>query len=108
MKQTNLLKTMLLLCALIVGSTCAWADYEEVYTFSITKPAKGAVSDYTKSGDMTIDGITWTVPGNWYATGALRLGGKNMDAVDRTIAAQGVITEAVSSAQRNRPYCVLK
>ena len=26
MKQTNLLKTFLLLCALVVGSTCAWAD----------------------------------------------------------------------------------
>ena len=101
MKQTNLLKTFLLLCALIVGSTCAWADYEEVYTFSITKPAKGAVTDYTKSGDMTIDGITWTVPGNWYATGALRLGGKSLDAVDRTIAAQGVITEAVSKITVN-------
>ena len=30
MKQTNLLKTFLLLCALVVGSTCAWADEESV------------------------------------------------------------------------------
>ena len=29
MKQTNLLKTFLLLCALVVGSTCAWADSNE-------------------------------------------------------------------------------
>ena len=33
MKQTNLLKTFLLLCALVVGSTCAWAD---TYTYNFS------------------------------------------------------------------------
>ena len=33
MKQTNLLKTFLLLCALVVGSTCAWAD-EATFDFT--------------------------------------------------------------------------
>ena len=42
MKQTNLLKTLLLLCALIVGSTCAWAD-ESSYT--ITFKDSGTSSD---------------------------------------------------------------
>ena len=32
MKQTNLLKTFLLLCALVVGSTCAWAADVEIAT----------------------------------------------------------------------------
>ena len=36
MKQTNLLKTFLLLCALIVGSTCAWADTTKTFDFSFT------------------------------------------------------------------------
>ena len=102
MKKTLLLKTLLLLCAIIVGSTSAKADdFEEVYTFSIIKPSSGAVSDYTKTGDMTIDGITWTVPGNWYANGALRLGGKSLDKVNRTITGKGAITKAVSKLTFN-------
>ena len=36
MKQTNLLKTFLLLCALVVGSTCAWADTTKTFDFSFT------------------------------------------------------------------------
>ena len=50
MKQTNLLKTFLLLCALIVGSTCAWAD---VSTLTFTSACGG-------SGTAD-DGTQWTV-----------------------------------------------
>ena len=50
MKQTNLLKTFLLLCALVVGSTCAWAD---VSTLTFTSACGG-------SGTAD-DGTQWTV-----------------------------------------------
>ena len=48
MKQTNLLKTFLLLCALVVGSTCAWAD-------TVTFTAGTDTSDGTS---ITKGGIT--------------------------------------------------
>ena len=50
MKKTLLLKTLLLLCVLIVGSTSAWADNS---TLSFTKACGGSgTSD---------DGLAWTV-----------------------------------------------
>lgn len=66
------------------------------YTFLPYKPSSGAVSDYTKTGTMTIEGMKWTVPGNWYGNGALRLGGKSLDKVDRVITAQDVMGSAIS------------
>ena len=66
------------------------------YTFLPYKPSSGAVSDYTKTGTMTIEGMKWTVPGNWYGNGALRLGGKSLDNVDRVITAQDVMGSAIS------------
>ncbi len=104
MKKLNVLTRMLLLVALLVGSTSVWADdsdYIEAYTFSITKPKSNAVTDYTKTGDMEIDGITWNVPGNWYANGALRLGGKSINNVDRTITGKGAITEKITKITVN-------
>ena len=99
MKQTNLLKTFLLLCALIVGSTCAWADYEEVYTFSIAKSTSN--SAYNSTYDVTIDGMDWNVPGNHYADGQLRIGGKNFDDTDRTITGKSAFTDAISKITFN-------
>lgn len=66
------------------------------YTFLPYKPSSGAVSDYTKTGTMTIDEMKWTVPGNWYATGGLRLGGKSLSGVDRTIIGQDPMGSAIS------------
>ena len=54
MKKTLLLKTLLLLCILIVGSTSAWAtDYS--YTFSSQQ--------YTAAGAKTLNGVSWTMAG---------------------------------------------
>ena len=69
---------------------------EVFYTFVPQKPSTGAVSDYTKTSNQTIDDMTWTVPGNQYGTGALRLGGKSLDAVDRTITGQTAMGDAIS------------
>ncbi len=51
MKQTNLLKTFLLLCALIVGSTCAWADS---YTITFGNSANSATQIDANKNASTI------------------------------------------------------
>ncbi len=66
------------------------------YTFVPQKYSSGNVSDYTKSGDQEIDGLTWTVPGNWYASGALRIGGKSIENVDRVIAGKTAMGDAIA------------
>ena len=79
---------------LFAGSMMAEVG-EVFYTFVPQKP-KGAISDYTKTGDQTIDDMTWTVPGNQYGNGELRLGGKSLDAVDRTITGKTAMGDAIS------------
>lgn len=66
------------------------------YTFVPQKLSSGNVSDYTKTGDQTVDDMVWNVPGNWYATGALRIGGKSIDAVDRIIAGKTAMGDAIA------------
>ena len=100
MKQTNLLKTFLLLCALVVGSTCAWADYEEVYNLNCPKSSSN--SAYNKTYDVTIDGITWNAPGNQNIDGCWRIGGKSIStAVDRVITGKTAIDEEITKITFN-------
>ena len=54
MKHKFLLKTMLLLCALIAGTSSAWAAEE---TYSYTFNASSGIS----KGDNTLGGITWNI-----------------------------------------------
>lgn len=56
-----------------------------LYTLDTTDAAnKGKNSSYADSGDITINGITWNVTGN-ATTQPWRIGGKNLDAVDREV-----------------------
>ena len=73
MKHFNLLKSLLLLCALIVGSLSGWAD--EV-TFDLSS-STDAIS-FTEGGiTATFDKGTGSNAPKWYSTGsALRLYGK--------------------------------
>ncbi len=66
------------------------------YTFVPQKLSSGNVSDYTKTGDQTVDDMVWNVPGNWYATGALRIGGKSIENVDRVIAGKTAMGDAIA------------
>ena len=66
------------------------------YTFVPQKLSSGNVSDYTKTGDQTVDEMTWNVPGNWYATGALRIGGKSITDVDRVITGKTAMGDAIA------------
>ena len=65
MKQTNLLKTFLLLCALIVGSTCAWADDDPELTLDFTTAwtAGDANSDGEKVFTTTVNETPYTISG---------------------------------------------
>ena len=90
---------MLLLCAFVAGSASVWADYEEVYTFSIKKNSTN--NAYASTYDVTIGDLDWNVPGNQYADGALRIGGKNFDSTDRTITGKSSFSEAISKITFN-------
>lgn len=59
-------------------------------------PVKGKNSDYTKSGDVEINGITWSVGGN-NATIPWRIGGKNITKVDRVLYSKTAFTKALTS-----------
>ena len=98
MKKLHLLKTMLLLCALIVGSSSVWADETPVVTADFTAKTTGH-SDYTD---------TWTY-GNWSITkcsnnnkewGYIRCGGKGGAKATSTTTSSSVIqgTSKISSA----------
>ena len=58
MKQTNLLKTFLLLCALIVGSTCAWADSYTI-TFKTGSGDGSNVTTSTACSTIVSDGASY-------------------------------------------------
>lgn len=59
-------------------------------------PVTGRNSDYTKSVDVEIDGITWCVGGN-IATIPWRIGGKNITKVDRVLYSKTALTKALTS-----------
>ena len=68
MGKTTLLKSMLLLCALVVGSTCAWADSETI-TFSTLGYTNGQSVSSVSGTNINIaftDGTTATA---YYTTG---------------------------------------
>lgn len=89
-------KILSLLAAIFFAGSMLAAVGNVFYTFVPQKLGSGNVSDYSKSGDQEIDGLTWTVPGNWYGTGALRLGGKSIENVDRSIIGKSAIGDAIA------------
>ena len=89
-------KFLSLLAAILFAGSMLAAVGNVFYTFVPQKLGSGNVSDYSKSGDQEIDGLTWTVPGNWYGTGALRLGGKSIENVDRSIIGKSAIGDAIA------------
>lgn len=59
-------------------------------------PVTGKNSDYTKSVDVEIDGITWCVGGN-IATIPWRIGGKGITKVDRALYSKTAYPKALTS-----------
>ena len=72
-------------------------EMETVYTL---EPAKGSNSDYTKSCDITINGITWNLSGNSQML-PWRIGGKNLNAVDRALYSKTAMPTAVDKVVLN-------
>lgn len=97
MKQTNLLKTMLLLCCLLVGGS-AWADYEEVYTLNGT--ITGGTSAYDSESSITQNEMNWGVVGNTN-TNPWRIGGKSLSGVNRAITGKTAFSEALNKITFN-------
>lgn len=92
MKQKLLLKTMLLLFALIAGNSSVWAD-DPVYTLSFTKLTSGDnISSYTAAHSTTCSGVEWSVFGNQSLGDYIRVGGKNTTNTDRTLTSQAVLS----------------
>ena len=85
MKQKSLLKTMLLLFALIAGSSSVWAEEIVHYTLDGTKTDTGGNSNYGETGnDVVQGGISWGITANC-TQNPWRVGGKNLDGVDREL-----------------------
>lgn len=84
-----------LLCAVF---SSAWGQ-QVAYTFQTAQ--NRSYSDYTKTYDVVIDGLTWNVPGNHYADGVLRIGGKSLANVDRVITGKSSISDEIISIKVN-------
>lgn len=93
MKKT-LLKTMILLCALVVGGS-AWAEDELVYTLT---PASGSNNGYAGSCDIEIGGITWNLTGNSQIS-PWRIGGKSITNTNRALYSKTTISDDISKIE---------
>ena len=98
MKRTLLLKTMLLLWALIVGSLSVWADETLVYTLdgSITT---GGNSNYAQDGGgLTQNGMEWSVTANT-TINPWRVGGKNLSNEDRKVYSKTAMGSSITKVE---------
>ena len=95
MKQQLRLLMTLLLCAAL-GQ--AWATQTEAYTFTTVKNTSNQT--YASNYEVTIGNMNWSVPGNQYDDGQLRLGGKNFEG-DRTIIGLSPFTDAITQITVN-------
>lgn len=104
MRNSTFLKSFLLLCALIVGSSSVWADYEEYYNLNCPKTSGN--SAYATYYDVTVNGMTWNAPGNQNIDGGWRIGGKASSTsspldVDRTITGKTAMGSIITKVTFN-------
>ena len=86
MKKSTLFKSLLLLCALVVGSGSSWAEDTPVYTLSFTQLDNSSpYNNYSAEHTTTCSTIEWTVQGNQAQGAYIRVGGKNTTNTDRTM-----------------------
>lgn len=60
--------------------------------YTLAFPKNGANTDYKSTYDVTVDGVTWNVPGNQSLDAGLKLGGKLAAATDRAIYSKGLLS----------------
>jgi hypothetical protein len=82
MKKLSLLKSMLLLCALVAGSGSVWAIEAVHYTLYGTQ--KGGTNGYGEASTITQNGMTWSVMANTKES-PWRIGGKGISGADRPV-----------------------
>jgi len=77
------MKKFFSLIAAVLFAGSMMAEEGLLYTLNYCN-AEGAGNAYANTYDVTIDGVGWNVPGN-ATTNPVRIGGKNLDNVDRVI-----------------------
>ena len=95
------MKTMLLLCALVVGSMNGWADEVVHYTLDGTVTSGGNSNYAQDGGGLTQDGISWSVTGNT-TINPWRIGGKvssGTAATDREAYSKTAMTSAITKIE---------
>ena len=93
MKKLQLLKTVLLLCALIVGSGNLWA--KEVLHYTLDGTITGGSSGYAEASDITQNLMSWKVTGNTTMS-PWRIGGKSLSGVDIPIYSATAMSSAIT------------
>ena len=89
---------MLLLCALIVGSSNVWAGDVVHYTLDGTV-TDGGNSNYAQDGGgLTQNGVDWSVTGNT-TINPWRIGGKNLTGVDREAYSKTAMGTAITKIE---------
>ena len=83
------LVSLICACMLTLGVGNAWGAYESVYTFATAQSSSNTA--YASNYDVTISGISWSVPGNQNFSGYVRIGGKSLSNVDRVIKSNATI-----------------
>ena len=81
----------ILLTALLLLSSLAWAQTrDEVVAYTLDGTITGGTNGYATESEITQDNITWMVTGNT-TMNPWRIGGKNLEAVDRPLYSTGAI-----------------
>ena len=93
-----MIKKLRYLCTLllIAVASAAWGDEVVYYTLDTSLEAnKGTNNGYATAGDVTVGGITWNVYGNMTMQ-PWRIGGKNLDGIDRTAKTKTAVTSTTT------------
>ena len=107
MKKTTLFKSMLLLCALIVGSGSLWATEEslEITISNFTEITTSYTTTYTHN--YTVGGNTFPVTAyGVYKNGGIQMNSGKSTYIKNTVAFPGYITRIVatwSASGKNSP-----
>ncbi len=99
----SLLSMLVMLCGggiFAIGQALSKANEAQVvYTLTVPKVANN--NNYNEVYDVTVDDMTWSVPGNQSSDGGLRIGGKSLDRVDRVITGKSAMSAAVGKVTVN-------
>lgn len=99
----SLLSLLVMLCGggiFAIGQALSKANEAQV-VYTLTVPTVANNSNYNEVYDVTVDDMTWSVPGNQSQGGGLRIGGKSLDKVDRVITGKSAMSAAVGKVTVN-------